>query len=134
MALVLVVDDEKVLLKVMERLLLAKSYEVLTAMKAQEALDLALKHRPEILITDYNLKDTLDGLDICRFFTDTAELAPARRIITSGQVSHLPGQGILFDLFLPKPFTSLEFYAALNVTNPGAIAPDKTLSDCDCKR
>src|SRR5689334_19031527 len=118
MALVLVVDDEKVLLKIMERLLLAKSYEVLTASSASEALKLANRHKPTILVTDYNLGDRLNGLDICRAFAQNSELAETRRIIISGQVSQLPGRGTVFDLLLPKPFTSVEFFKALETVQP----------------
>jgi sigma-B regulation protein RsbU (phosphoserine phosphatase) len=117
---VLLVDDEQALLTVIQRLLRVKSYDVLTAKNVPDALELARQYRPAILVTDFNLGGVLDGLDLCRAFTEDPELATTRRIVISGQTSYLPGQGSLYDLFLPKPFTAQEFFKVLELIMPVA--------------
>src|SRR5690349_24547539 len=100
---VLVVDDEQILLRVLERLLKTRSFEVRTATNVPDALNLTKQFKPDILVTDFNLNAPQDGLDLCRAFAQTPELSRARRILISGQASQLTGQGTLFDTFLAKP-------------------------------
>ncbi len=117
---VLVVDDDPNLLRVMERLLRTKSYEVMTAANGLEAMERAANEVPDILITDYNLGGTITGLDICRLFTQDVKLSRARRIVVSGQIGNLAGEGTLFDIFLAKPFTAQEFFQALEKVLPSS--------------
>ena len=114
MVQVLVVDDEPCLLKAMVRLLKTEECEVLTATNVVEALQVAQEHKPDILITDYNLGGQLDGLDLCQAFAHDAGLATARRVLVSGYaVNHLD-KALLFDSFIAKPFTAQEFLRALD--------------------
>lgn len=113
MTSVLVVDDEAVLLMVIARLLQMKNYKVYTASNVAEALELAGQHRPDVLITDYNLNESLTGLDLCRAFVQDPLLVSSRRIIVSAEAIELDGLGHLYERLLSKPFTSNELLGVL---------------------
>lgn len=63
MPTVLVVDDDRTVLKLAERALAESSVEVLTSLTAAEGLELLEQHRPDVLLLDVNLPDA-SGLDI----------------------------------------------------------------------
>jgi CheY-like chemotaxis protein len=127
---VLVVDDDPNLLRVMERMLRTKSYRVMTASSGLAAMEQAANEVPDILITDYNLQGTINGLDICRMFTQDAKLNAARRIIISGQIGNLSGEGTLFDIFLAKPFTAQEFFQTIEKVLPHTPTENCWITGC----
>ncbi|MEZ5977237.1 MAG: diguanylate cyclase [Planctomycetota bacterium] len=62
---VLVVDDDPVSLKVLQRLLVEAGHEVMLARDGKEALAVTLKRRPQVVITDWAMPK-LDGLELTR--------------------------------------------------------------------
>jgi len=64
-ACVLVVDDEPIVSRVLERLFRHEGYSVLTARDGQEGLELALEAEPDIIITDMRMPN-MTGLMMIR--------------------------------------------------------------------
>jgi two-component system, OmpR family, alkaline phosphatase synthesis response regulator PhoP len=62
---ILVADDETHILNVVSLKLRGAGYKVLTAADGQEALDIAQREHPDLLITDYHMP-MLSGLELCR--------------------------------------------------------------------
>jgi two-component system KDP operon response regulator KdpE len=62
---VLIVDDERQLLRGLRTNLLARGYTVDAAPDGETALDLAARHRPDVVIVDLGLPG-IDGLDVIR--------------------------------------------------------------------
>ncbi len=62
---ILVVDDEKDYLRLMERILGRAGYEVFSALDALEGLEKLRKHNPDLVILDIMLPD-MSGWDACR--------------------------------------------------------------------
>jgi DNA-binding response OmpR family regulator len=62
---VLIVDDNRDILDLVERLLSASGYEVITARDGREALQQEAATTPDLLILDVNLPH-LSGWDVCR--------------------------------------------------------------------
>lgn len=62
---ILVVDDEKSALELFHRILKKKEYTVLTANNGKEALELADKERPDLVILDLNLPG-ISGIEVLR--------------------------------------------------------------------
>ena len=62
---VLVVEDEPVLLETLAYNLAKQGYEVLTAADGYQAIALARKERPALLILDLMLPG-VDGFEVCR--------------------------------------------------------------------
>lgn len=63
--IILVVDDEKSVLELFHRILNKKEYTVLTANNGKEALELADKERPDLVILDLNLPG-ISGIEVLR--------------------------------------------------------------------
>ncbi|HSV37849.1 MAG TPA: response regulator transcription factor [Nocardioidaceae bacterium] len=65
MSKVLVVDDEPAILTVLQRVLEADGYEVLTADNGARAVDLAVTAMPDLVILDLRLPD-VDGIELTK--------------------------------------------------------------------
>jgi two-component system KDP operon response regulator KdpE len=65
MTSVLVVDDEPQILRALRINLKARSFEVITAESGKQALELAARHHPDLMLLDLGLPD-IDGVDVVR--------------------------------------------------------------------
>ena len=61
---ILVADDEAHILHIVSMKLSHAGYEIITAMDGEEALELALAEKPDMIITDYQMP-YLTGLELC---------------------------------------------------------------------
>ena len=75
MARILVVDDDIYNMKTVESLLVALKHEVFLAKDGEEGLQMALQHRPDLIILDAMMpkKDGFQVLDELRRFRRTAQ-------------------------------------------------------------
>jgi CheY-like chemotaxis protein len=107
MAVLLVIDDDAGMRKLMVRTLSSGSHRVLEAENGQEGLRLMDEHKPDVVITDI-LMPQKEGIETIR---EVQERAPATKIIaiSGGGVSH----NLMFldvarafgaDAVLAKPF------------------------------
>ena len=62
---VLIADDEAHILHIVSMKLTNAGYEVVTAVDGEEALELCLAEKPDLLITDFQMP-YLTGLQLCR--------------------------------------------------------------------
>ncbi len=62
--LILVVDDESHILHVVCLKLKNAGYETITASDGEEGYNLAMEHRPDLIITDYQMP-FMSGLEMC---------------------------------------------------------------------
>ena len=62
---ILIIDDDPTLRLLAERKLRQYGYNVITAATGKKGIQLAIEHRPDILLLDYELPDIL-GAEICR--------------------------------------------------------------------
>jgi two-component system, OmpR family, alkaline phosphatase synthesis response regulator PhoP len=62
--LILLVDDEAHILHVLKLKLSNAGYEIMTAEDGEEALELALAHLPDLVITDFQMP-FMSGLELC---------------------------------------------------------------------
>lgn len=62
---VLIADDDFISLEVLKAMLEEYPLDLLVANNGEEALALALKHEPELLILDYDMPD-ITGAEVCR--------------------------------------------------------------------
>ena len=62
---VLCVDDEPSIREILDHVLTEEGYEVLTANDSQEALPIAVKEQPDLILLDIMMPN-LDGMETCR--------------------------------------------------------------------
>ena len=107
---VLVVDDEPQILRVMRASLPIRGYEVLTASSGKEALDQLSKQVPDLLILDLAMPE-MSGLEVCR---RVREFSTVPIIILSAKGSESDKVAALdlgADDYVTKPFGMDELLA-----------------------
>ncbi|HEY8554806.1 MAG TPA: diguanylate cyclase [Burkholderiales bacterium] len=67
---ILVVDDDKSVLMMLEKVLTNAGYRVFTAANGREALHTAMECRPQLIVADW-LMPEMDGLEFCRALRNT---------------------------------------------------------------
>lgn len=74
MAKILVVDDDPDFVKLTQRILKAKGYEVLSAASGREALRVMRREKPDLVLLDIMMSYILDGIDVSREMAQDPEL------------------------------------------------------------
>jgi len=103
MAVVLVADDEAHVRWVLSHKLKQAGHEVLLAADGQEALELALQRRPELMITDLQMPG-LGGLELCRRLAADPATSNIPVVMLTGR-GHAPGDEELRDTRIRKVFS-----------------------------
>jgi CheY-like chemotaxis protein len=104
---ILVADDDALFHIVANAVLAGDGYKVLHARDGQEALDLYREHRPDLILTDYQMPG-MNGIELCR---SIKELDPYRFIpmvmLTGDEKSRILRESLDAGLveFLTKPVT-----------------------------
>ena len=111
---VLVVDDEKLLVKGITFNLENDGYEVDGAYDGQQALELFAKNSYDLIILDLMLP-VYDGLSVCRKIRETSDV-PVIMLTAKGEGSDkLLGFEYGADDYMTKPFDILELKARMKV-------------------
>ena len=113
-SLVLVVDDEAPIRRVVSAALQARGYRVATATTGQSAIDVAATDAPTVVILDLGLPD-MDGVDVCRRIREWSDM-PIIVLTAEGaddrKVSALDAGA---DDYVTKPFSMPELLARVRV-------------------
>ena len=113
---ILVCDDESHILNVVSLKLRNAGFRVLTADDGQEALEIALQERPDLIITDYHMP-RLSGLELCRRLKVDPATAQIPTIMLTARGYHLEphdteDSGIR--RMLSKPFSPRQLLVTVN--------------------
>jgi DNA-binding response OmpR family regulator len=114
---VLAVDDEPDVLGLVETKLQKAGFQVSIASNGQEAVDKALREKPDLILLDVMLPK-LDGLSACtRIKQEMGEDAPIIILLTArGQEADVvEGLSCGADDYMVKPFAPRELVARVNV-------------------
>jgi phosphate regulon transcriptional regulator PhoB len=110
---VLVADDEKDIIDLVEYNLTREGFSVLTAYNGLEALEIARKKRPDIVILDWMMPE-MDGLETCRRLRqhpDTENIPIIMLTAKSDTLDKVLGLEMGADDYLTKPFHIRELLA-----------------------
>ena len=112
-ATILVVEDRKEVLDVLQRTLADNGYEVLTATDGDAGLQIALDRRPDLVLLDIGLPK-LNGLSVARELRNRAFTAPVLMLTARDTVSDkVTGFDAGADDYLAKPFDNDELLARI---------------------
>ncbi len=105
-ALILVVDDDVVILKLLTHILRRAGYEVLAAASGREALELISEYHSELalLVTDMMMPE-ISGFEVMQAFSmlrSDASVLVTSGLVTKAQIAQIRASGA--DAFLAKPF------------------------------
>jgi two-component system KDP operon response regulator KdpE len=112
--LVLVVDDEPQIRRLLTVTLEANGYRVLTAVSGQEGLVLAAQHRPAVMILDLGLPD-LSGQEVLLRFREWSEAAVLILSVQDDEAGKVAALDAGADDYVTKPFNTSELLARLRV-------------------
>ncbi|HEU5071238.1 MAG TPA: response regulator [Verrucomicrobiae bacterium] len=121
--LVLVVDDEPQIRRLLTVTLEANGYRVLAAGSGSAGLALAAQHRPAIIVLDLGLPD-LSGQEVLRRIREWSRVPVVILSVQddeAGKVAALDGGA---DDYVTKPFNSAELLARLRVALRHATQPE----------
>lgn len=120
---VLVIDDERQILRALRINLSVRGYEVSTAVTGTEALRSAADHRPDIIILDLGLPD-ISGIEVLeglRGWLSAPVIVLSARTDSSDKVEALDAGA---DDYVTKPFGMDEFLARLRAAVRRAAVSD----------
>ena len=109
---ILVVDDESQIRRVVRNMLTPESARVLEAANGREAVDLAAAQRPALIVLDLGLPD-VSGLDVCReirAWSDVPIIVLSARHSDQEKVALLDAGA---DDYVTKPFSPSELQARI---------------------
>ena len=105
---VLVVDDEWKIRDVLSQFLTEKGYEVILASNGEEAIELAEKENPDVILLDVRMPG-IDGIETCRRLKEEEKTRSVPVImITAFQDREIEAYLEGADDFVVKPFNMVE--------------------------
>ena len=112
--LVLVIDDESQIRRLLTVSLEANAYRVLSAASGQEGLVLAAQHRPAVVILDLGLPD-LSGQEVLRRFREWSSVPVLILSVQDDDAGKVAALDAGADDYVTKPFNTSELLARLRV-------------------
>jgi DNA-binding response OmpR family regulator len=107
---ILVVDDEPNILMSIEYILDMEGYEVHTARDGEEALDVAERIRPDLILLDVSMPRK-DGYEVCRILREREDMAGTKVIMLTAKGQSLEkkkGIEVGADEYVTKPFSAVD--------------------------
>jgi len=112
---ILVVEDEKDTLFILEKLFLKNNYEVYTATSGQEALEILKKNIPDVIVADWTMP-IMDGIELCDIVKRDEKYKLIYFILLTARASlkdRVAGLDKGADDFLVKPVQNQEIMARI---------------------
>ncbi|HEX2916353.1 MAG TPA: response regulator transcription factor [Chloroflexia bacterium] len=109
---VLVVDDEKKLVDLLNSYLEKEGYSVLSAFDGPSALEIARTASPELVVLDLMLPG-LDGVEVCRRLRQFSDAYVIMLTARAEELDKIVGLSVGADDYLTKPFSPRELVARI---------------------
>lgn len=110
--MILVVDDERNIVDLVQLYLLKEGYAVETALTGTEAIRKARTLKPALVVLDINLPE-IDGYEVCRTLRKEGNLPIIMLTARSDDVDKIVGLEIGADDYVAKPFNPRELLARI---------------------
>ncbi|MFZ5650646.1 MAG: response regulator transcription factor [Bacillota bacterium] len=104
---VMVVDDEPKIIKIVEHALKKEGMEIISAGSGHEALDLAVKHRPDIVLLDIMMPG-MDGFETFQRLKSLMDVPVVILSARSDEIDKVVGFRMGVDDYQTKPFSPTE--------------------------
>src|SRR5665213_48440 len=126
---ILVIDDEKDLIEMLQYNLEREGYDVIAAHDGQSGLEVATKHRPDLVVLDLMMPG-IDGLQVCQRLRADQKVGRIPVIMLTAKATEadrIVGLELGADDYITKPFSPREVVArvkaVLRRTSAQAEAP-----------
>jgi two-component system, OmpR family, response regulator len=122
---VLVVEDDPRISDVLEYALKADGYEVQTAQRGREAVEIARRSSPGLIVLDVGLPD-IDGFEVCRMVRTFSEVPVIFLTSRTDEIDRVVGLEIGGDDYMVKPFSPRELLARIKAIRRRNDRPEPT--------
>jgi two-component system alkaline phosphatase synthesis response regulator PhoP len=105
--LILAIDDEKDILKLLQYNLERDGYQVLTAKSGEEGLDIVRAKHPDLIVLDIMLPE-MDGLEVCKILRsnkETKHIPILMLTAKTSEVDQIVGLELGASDYISKPFS-----------------------------
>ena len=109
---VLVVEDDPRIADVLEYALKAEGYDVEKAQRGREAIEIAQRSPPVLIVLDVGLPD-IDGFEVCRSLRKFSDVPVIFLTSRSDEIDRVVGLEIGGDDYVVKPFSPRELLARI---------------------
>ena len=109
---VLIVDDEKPIVDILEYNLKKEGYNTLIANDGVEAVNIALEQRPNIILLDIMLPK-MDGLTVCKKVRTALNIPIIMLTAKEEEIDKILGLELGADDYVTKPFSVRELIARI---------------------
>lgn len=110
---ILVVDDEKSILTLLQYNLEQAGYSVITAMDGEEGKNLAIEKNPDLIVLDLMLPK-LDGIEVCKQLRQQKMMVPILMLTAKDdEFDKVLGLELGADDYMTKPFSPREVVARI---------------------
>lgn len=109
---VLVVEDDPRISDVLQYALKAEGYAVRTSQRGREAIELARRSSPGLIVLDVGLPD-IDGFEVCRTVRTFSDVPVIFLTSRSDEIDRVVGLEIGGDDYVVKPFSPRELLARI---------------------
>lgn len=107
---VLIVDDEKNIVDIVEFNLKKEGYEIITAFDGEEGLKAAMEHDPDIILLDI-MMPKMDGFEVCKKVREKKDTPIIMLTARAEEVDKVLGLELGADDYVTKPFGVRELMA-----------------------
>lgn len=125
---ILLADDDKLTAAAWTAVLRMNGFEVVWAPDSGSALALAHMGRPDLLLTDWDMR-VIDGIELCWIFRNDPVLASVPIILASSLSLPPAGSPNLHNLFLQKPVDAVALLTAVSALAGVVVASDMSQAD-----
>jgi len=125
---ILIVEDEKDIVKMLDYNLKKEGFRVISCGDGEDALDLAVRERPDLVVLDLMLP-VIDGLEVCRQLKKddkTASLPIIMLTAKAQEADKVAGLELGADDYVTKPFSPRELTARIKAVLRRAKEKEKT--------
>lgn len=133
---VLVVEDDRTLLEVLQYNLTKEGYDVLTASDGAEGLETARSNKPDLVILDVMLPK-IDGYEVCRILRKEMTMPILMLTAKIEETDRVVGLEVGADDYVTKPFSMRELMARVRamlrrteMMKKEAVSASGTSSSC----
>ncbi|MFV1858744.1 MAG: response regulator transcription factor [Anaerolineales bacterium] len=112
MARILIVDDDRTLLRFMSEYLESEGFQVVTADRGTKALKLFYDERPDLVVLDVMMPG-MDGWEVCARLRELSDTPVIMLTAKSSEADKLRGFRLGVDDYVTKPFSLAELTARI---------------------
>lgn len=126
---ILLVDDERDILEFLEYNLLKEGFKIYTAENGKEAIEVAKKHQPELIVLDVMMPE-MDGVETCKKLRELSSFKDTLIVFLTARSAdefEIEGFDVGADDYISKPIRPKVFISRIKALLKRRVATDKEI-------